>query len=209
MNFDDKYYHGLGECSKYNYKDIILELKTLELILKSKAILAKSLQYTQKSDNRVGFNGMNYISLCKGVMGRNIHYSAYKMFIEASISLILDSKLPNIIKPTVLSKHANQYSLATLKFYSKDDNRERYTDFQDEVQVKYKIDLSNVVAIGFPLDFYFAKAKNKINIAEGYLNLKELLKKYKYNWPIYDINNEVPLNDELVLTKIVKYQKGK
>lgn len=204
MQFTNKYYHGLS----YESKNPIEELRKLELILKSGAILSKKLQIDNYKYKNIGFNGFDYISLCDGTIGKNMKNSAYSMFIQSSISIILDDQIPNIIKPNILPKISGEYTTSELLEYSRDENPIRYTDLFDEVQVKDSIKSSHFIGIGFPIDYYLFRNKNKITVAEYYLTIKEILKKYNNYCKIYDIDNETELTEQLVLQKMIKYNKN-
>lgn len=211
MQFNNKYYHGLGcqfnNILGYESNDVIGELRTLELILKSGALLSNKLQNNFKNCEQIGFNGNNYISLCDGTIGKNMQNSAYSMFIQSSISIILDGNIPNIIKPNILPKKASFYTINELIRFSSDMNDVRYTDLYDEVQVKDRIDDSYFVGIGFPIDYYLSRQNNKITVAEFYLTIKEILKKFNSDYKIYDIDSESEVTEEIVLQKLIKYNK--
>jgi hypothetical protein len=91
---------------------------------------------------------------------------------------------------------------------------ERYTDLEDEVQVKDRIDIDKMCGFTLPTYEFLRRFKSvehdaKVTYQEV-LKYKELLDKYGFQVPFYDINTEHPMDtyDE-VYDIVLKLKKRK
>lgn len=212
---EEIYLHGIyPENSFKDNSGYYLSLFILEKILSSNYLLSARLR-KEKTNNK--FNGMDYISLCD-YQKRNIvnnckitNYNAYYGYIKESISLIFPkNKFEVIIPKLVPISTLNSQGFELMKMYG-NSTLERYSDFPDEVQVKDKISLSYMTGITIPLDKIIESnltyKKQSINIENIYNYIKQielLLSKYKYNVPIFDIDNFENINSKSKIMKLVK-----
>lgn len=197
MNFNNKYYHGVENHTKNFYE----ELKKVEKILSDHAILSRSLQ-DSNIYSKISFNGNNYISLCHGIIGKYIEHSAYNLFVKNSISLIINENLPDVINLNLLKRNISSYNESELLYFSNDNNKVRYTDLVDEVQVEDLISSNYFDGIGLPVDYILKNERRKMFLVEYFYHLQEFLKENKYTFKIYDIDNQVPVDEEYILKKI-------
>lgn len=192
----DIYLHAI--CVSSNERLQIIETqRKLCKILESRALLSSKLRNERFS---YGFNGKDYISLCdyekrnikKGSSGK---YNAYYSYIRNSLSIVFPKEKVDVITPIILDEicsstegYKKMYELGKSKY-------ERYSDFPDEVQVKDRISLSKMVALTYPVHFEIGKdidsSADKIMFDLNIIN--DILIKYGYNVPIYDIDT----NEEL------------
>ena len=86
--------------------------------------------------------------------------------------------------------------------------KNRYSDLYDEVQVKDEIPLSSMSAVTMPL-----QKMTRPLLPENFAiyivlkqieQVKELLIKYNYDVPMYDINTFTPLEDEQSVKTLVR-----
>ena len=187
-----------------------LNLKVLESILKSNALLSRRLQGLESS---TGFNGMDYISLCN-YRKRNIHpfnhpeYTSYDGYIKESISLMFPKDKLSIINPFILEpikknkKGYNRMANLGLNEYI------RYSDLPDEVQVKDEISLDLMCGLTLPMrkldNIFFSIDKNTQKIMKQLNEIKSLLMLYNHLVPIYDIDTMTELTSETEIKKLVK-----
>lgn len=194
------YYHGITDNA----------LVCLESILNAGAILSRSLmndkQLEISNHEYIGYNGYNYISVCKKYYNSELS-DCYDEYIRNNISLV-------IINPTNLSNtqliHSNDKDSNNYQdYYNNYHNcNARYSDLTGEFQVYEKIPLKNIVAISYPLTMLINDIENSYMSNEekitnyrktilDYYHLNELLKKYKINKPIIDLENWKLVNDNL------------
>lgn len=82
----------------------------------------------------------------------------------------------------------------------------RYTDMPDEVQVKDKIALDDLIGITFPTHLLCFQDKDvsKRLISVIIDDLDTILNKFDKDIPIYDINTELNLKDEVEKELVLK-----
>lgn len=174
----------------------------LESILKEGAILSRSImndkQIELSSHEYIGYNGYDYISVCKKYYSNEIS-DCYEEYIRNNIGLIIVNPI-NITETKLINsndgvtKNFNNYYK---QFY---DEQVRYSDLTGEFQVYQKIPLKNIIAITYPLTILINDIENSYmsekeriihyrNIIMEYYNLVKLLKKYDINKPIIDLEN--------------------
>ena len=196
----------------YNSKETLCILRS---ILIDKALLSARLQ---KRDDTYGFNGPEYISLCD-YEKRKLHhkghpwYTAYDGYIKESLSLMFPKEKLALIYPKIIgicNKRREGIQLMTMLGESEDG---RYSDMYDEVQVKDKIPIALMTGITLPLQKmrkpFQSEQKNIDMILEEIEKISELLIKYGYDVPIYDINTLSPLKKEENVKTLVRHYRKK
>lgn len=196
---NDIYLHGvIGNRYKDKVSD---EIETLKMILDSGAILSLSRQ-GRESNN--GFNGKDFISLCDLEVTQsasNKRYTAFYNYVEPSISIAFKKSLFPVIKPIIvppISKVKDGYDV--MKHYGKEVVN-RYSDFVDEVQVRDRISTDIMYGITFPVNYFLDNSilpkKLKYKLLEYYiLEVKELLRIYDLDVPIFNINTGEEIKDD-------------
>lgn len=190
----DVYLHALHASSlEYSSKKT---LELLEQILKSGAILSSRLS-GQKCNNN--FSGCDYISLCdyeRKTRGKGFRktYNAFYQYAVFDPSIMLPKGEFEIIEPNILPKMIVFYSSAISVMKELGMSEERYTDLEDEVQVKDKIEIDKMCGFTMPTYEFLRRFKSVEHDAkvtyEEVLKYKELLDKYGFQVPFYDINTE-------------------
>ena len=183
--------------------------KTLLQILKRRALLSSKLQRRRSTG---GFNGRDYVSLCdydkrndyKKFMGK---YNAFHTYVRYSLSLAFPKDKLDVIEPKVL----NGVYIRDSKGYAEMEKigkskSERCTDMPDEVQVKDKILLDDLIGITFPTHLLCFQDKDisKKLISVIINDLDTILNKFDKDIPIYDINTELNLKDEVEKELVLK-----
>lgn len=210
----DVYLHALHASSiEYSSKKT---LELLEKILKSGALLS-SRQSGQKCGNN--FSGCDHISLCdyeRRNRGKGFKktYNAFYQYAVFDPSIMLPKGEFEVIEPIVLPKMIMFYSGAMSVMKELGMSEERYTDLEDEVQVKDRVSIEKMCGFTMPTYEFLRMFKSvehdaKVTYQEV-LKYKELLDKYGYNVPFYDINTEHPMDtyDEVYET-VLKLKKRK
>ena len=122
------------------------------------------------------FNGTEYISLSMPSQGSprlaRMFKSAYNYYIFNNLCIVFDD-VPNIIYPLLMNEE--DIYLDEYQKILRTDAGERFSYFMDEVMVKDKIDLSQAIAIGYPLDniigqFNKEKAYRELDALYDHLN---------------------------------------
>ena len=91
---------------------------------------------------------------------------------------------------------------------------DRYTDLEDEVQVKDRIEIDKLCGMTFPtyefLSIFRSVERDVQRVYEETLKYRELLDKYGFVVPFYDVNSEMPMDtyDE-VYEAVYQLKKGK
>ena len=163
-------------------KDIDSNLERLEQILKSGYLLSRRNLGLDSVEDSL-YNGLDYISLCDLSKNHN-GYSSYNMYVRNGLSLLLDHNI-NVITPTLLD-----YSIYTyMDVKNLDLVHNRYSDFKDEVQVKNRISLEYLKGLCIPVSMFYAMGDS--NCLNNYVKrVYELLEKYNYSVPLYNIDSE-------------------
>lgn len=201
------YLHGIYTSGElYDSKET---LKILKKILVSNALLSNRQQGIDKE--KVSFSGLDYISLCdyeKRYEFLGYKYNAYEIFIRNSLSLLFPKEELSVIVPKTID-------LPRDKEYTKKviacglSETQRYTDLPDEVQVKDKVSLDLLIGLSLPVSkmqrYFYSKNKTFYMVQKEIEQLKELLQKYGYNVPIYDIDSFESLEDSQNVKRLVNY----
>ncbi len=212
-NFDLKkiYLHGI--YTNYDYFDSERSLVILEKILESKYILSRK-KRGDINKSTGGYNGINYISLCNYLLRKRTYhnnnsykgYNSYSCFCKKSISLVLSKEKLKTVKPIILPPSILDYNGMVEMNRLGNDNRHRFSDMPDEVQVKNEISLNSLVAFSLPINhmIFSESAMNYSNIKSFLEELRKILKEFNYEKPVYDITTWMPLNDEKDLSLVIK-----
>ena len=174
-------------------------------------VLSKRNQGKTFSDN---FSGLDYISLCDYEKRNmypqdNKYYNSYYSYIRHGISLAFPKDKIDIIKPNYYSL---EYNFDSPDVYMKifGDNKDRYSDFIDEVQVKDKLNLDNLEYITFPTKtylekiYYYSKNKKYDLLLEKINEIKDILNQYKYDISVYDIDTKTNMNENSIKKLVYK-----
>jgi len=216
MDLKKVYLHGI--CIYEQEKDINETLTILEKILKKGAIV--SLEKQQVYNSRIGFNGLNYVSLCdyekyledkifyldKRKQDKCSNYNAFKYYISRSLSLAVSkdkiaTEKPILIKPLeIITDKEYDYYITHPK--------KRFSDFKDEVQAKNAVSLEYLEYLTIPINHFTKNNKPldyNIDMMFNFLSsIKHLLNQYNYYQKIYDLNSQEDLNDKTRIRKIIK-----
>lgn len=209
---EEIYLHGISaQTDLYDSRYI---LRVFESILKSGELLSLRLQGIGKNSKRIGFNGLDYISLCD-YEKRNLHFpdkisaNSYTGYILYSLSLAFPKDKLDVIEPIKIEipRRNYRYYFKEMEKYGMSEN-ERYTDLADEAQVKDRIPLSLMNGITIPVDkiyrIHYDRERYGYAIMKEVLKIEKLLAKYHYNVPIYDINTMESLQDGANIKRLVK-----
>lgn len=205
----DIYMHAIN--ARYEYDSLSTRI-VLYKILKCNALLSLR---KQRRFNKGGFAGRDYISLCdyskKHLVNDGVEdYNSYCTYIKNSLSLMIPKDGVEVIEPTLVDICTKSgYAFRKMEILGK-SKTSRYSDMPDEVQVKDKLILDDLIGITFPThllcgpDKEFSKQVIQIVIND----IDGILKKFDRDLPIYDINTELNLKDkeqkELVIEKLYK-----
>lgn len=165
------YYHGTDINSFIKILDTG-EIKCRKLIEKENIVIRRSLDVTLG----IGYNGWEYISLCKLDDYSYEKGSAYDVFVRGSFCFIISDEVHAIKPLDINSKEGKkEFSQEPLDFiFNRDDSELRFSDMKDEWQVKKRIPLTNIVGIGIPvrkLEYYseiFYDIQRALALAEIY-----------------------------------------
>ncbi len=165
------FYHGTDINSFMKILDTG-EIKCRKLIDREGIKIHRTLEVTLG----VGYNGTEYISLCRLNQDSYQGDSAYQIFVRNSYCFIISDDIP-AIKPLDISSQEirKQYSEELLLFVKNRDKSEvRFTNMKDEWQIKMRIPLQYIVGIAIPirrLKYYphhFYDIQRAIALAEMY-----------------------------------------
>ena len=211
---NDIYLHSLHASNiEYSSKKT---LELLEKILKSGAVLSTRLSGEKCNNN---FTGRDYISLCdyerrnRG-KGYKKTYNGFYQYAVFDPSIMFPKDQVEVIEPIILKKMIAFYSGSITLMKELGMSEERYSDLEDEVQVKDRIDIHKMC--GFTLPTYeftrrFKSVEHDAKFAYNeVLKYKELFDKYGFEVPFYDINTERSMDtyDE-VYDVVLKLKRGK
>lgn len=201
----DVYMHAINSTCKY---DSVATRTILYKILKCNALLSLR---KQRRFNKGGFAGRDYISLCdyskKDIVNSGVSgYNSYNAYIKNSLSLIIPKKGLEVVEPKLVDICTNSaYGFSKMLELGKSKTT-RYTDMPDEVQVKDKIALDDLIGITFPTHLLCFQDKDEskklINVIIN--DLDTILNKFDKDIPIYDINTELNLKDEVEKELVLK-----
>ena len=203
------YLHAIN--ARYEYDSASTRI-ILYKILKCNALLSLK---KQRRFNKGGFAGRNYISLCdyskKDIVNNGVEeYNSFHGYIKNSLSLMLPKEGIEVVQPQLVDICTNSgYDIRKMELLGKSKTT-RYTDMPDEVQVKDRIALDNLLGLTFPTHMLCGYneefSKDVINIILN--DIDDILKKFDRDIPIYDITTELNLKDkdqkEIVMSKLFK-----
>lgn len=210
----DIYLHSLHGGIKGYSSEATLEL--LEKILKSGAVLSTNLSGVPCNNN---FSGADYISLCdyeRKHMGKGWGktYNGFYQYAVYDPSLMFPKDQVEVIHPIILKKMIIQYSNYVSFMRELGMEEDRYTDLEDEVQVRDRIDINKLCGMTFPT-YEFLRIFKSVEhdtrvVFDELTKYKELLDKYGFVVPFYDVNSEMPMDtyDEVYET-VYQLKKGK
>ncbi len=210
----DIYLHSLHGGTKTYSSDATLEL--LEKILKSGAVLSTNLSGVPCNNN---FSGADHISLCdyeRRHLGKGFgkKYNGFYQYAVFDPSLMFPKDKVEVIEPYILKKMIVQYSNYVSFMRELGMEEARYTDLEDEVQVRDRIDISKLCGMTFPtyefLSIFKSVEHDTKKVYEELVKYRELLYKYGIVVPFYDVNSEMPMDtyDEVYET-VYQLKKGK
>lgn len=159
-----------------------------------------------------GYNGFEYISLCRLTDTSSNAESAYDVFIKNSFCLIISDDIPAVKTFDVNDKKLmEKYRKEKLEFsLNKNTSELRFSDMQDEWQVKTFIPLDKIIGIGIPLRYFrYVKSKNEIKKVNSILEIAYILgldivdtSEYKF---AYAYEQEKEINNEVVKIRKIQY----
>lgn len=178
--YENFLYHGIKKGNIY----LPNPLDRLKSIFDDKMILANKYQKRPVEGGNI-CNGESYISLTsirKNINGA--HNYTYNIFIKQNISLVIRPEV-DAIKTIWTSEDIVEYA-KTIENEKLVKNR--YSTLSYEYQVKDKIPISMVIALGFPYKFYscYNTTESVNKLLDELLNL---MIKYQINLPIVDTSN--------------------
>lgn len=190
----DIYLHSLHTNSVDYSSKKTLEL--LENILKSGALLSANLRGETGNNN---FSGCDYISLSdyeKRHLGKGFRktYNSFYQYSVFSPSIMFPKDSIDVIEPYILPKIVVFYSSYRSFMRELGMSINRYSDLEDEVQVRDRISLDNMCGFTMPTYEFIRMFKSVEHdsrvVYEEVLKYKELFDKYGYDMPFFDINTE-------------------
>lgn len=219
-NIENVYLHAMNVGKEYNS---LTTLKVFSEILKTKYLLSLRLQ---NKETRGGFNGIDYISLCDYQKRYIINsekppylleeiypegYNSYNCYVRRSLSLAfnkdsLEAIIPEIVPISIKTKegYKNMKELGEHK-------KNRYSDMPDEVQIKGYLSLDKMIYLTFPIhqisDYYITEMQTIKATLRNINSINNLLSKYGYDVPIYDIDTLEEIKDEKSIKRILKKQR--
>lgn len=178
--YENFLYHGIKESNIY----LSNPLDRLESIFYDKMILANKYQKRPAEGSNI-CNGESYISLTSLRKNMNSPYNyTYNIFVKPNISLVIRPEV-DAIKAIWTSEDIVEYA-KTIK--DEKSVKNRYSTLSYEYQVKDKIPISMVIAVGFPYKFY--SCYNNTESVNSLLDeLINLILKYEFNMSIVDTSN--------------------
>ena len=149
------------------------DLDSLISILQTKEIKCRRLLNEQHINIGIrdylpnpGYNGLDFISVCKPCMDSFKSYSAFKLFIVNSFSVIIEGEI-DAVKTTYCS------DIKTIYDKYLEDNNYRYSDLKDEWQIKTSVPFDKIVGIAIPFKRIYnniydpRKVKQLIELAQS------------------------------------------
>ncbi len=131
------------------------------------------------------FNGMDYISLCD-MQKEHDFYSSYNMYVRNGLSLLFNHDI-KVILPTIVDGYGRNIDYLN-KMHNFGLKKARYTDLSDEVQVKDKLSLDNLIGFCFPKKKIIQE--RNIEYYMAYLEMaNEVIREYYPNLPIYNLDD--------------------
>ena len=209
------YLHAVNSKSSIYYKSKTT-LDIFEKILSSGALLSARNRNGGSSNN---FCGSDYISLCDYEKrnfgkGKNNKYNGYYEFNSKSLNIVFPKGEFDVIEPVILDDKISKYQYGPFLMCSLGENEiARFSDLEDEVQVKDSISLSHMSSITLPIkdimNYWLSVNKNIDIIKREVEKYRRLLEEYGYDVPIYDLETFGNLEDESELKDSVLTLKRK
>ena len=209
----DIYLHSLHGGIKGYSSEATLEL--LEKILKSGAVLSTNLSGVPCNNN---FSGADYISLCdyeRKHLGKGFGktYNGFYQYAVYDPSLMFPKDQVDVVHPIILKKMIVQYSNYVTFMKELGMEEDRYTDLEDEVQVRDRIEIDKLCGMTFPtyefLSIFRSVERDVQRVYEETLKYRELLDKYGFVVPFYDVNSEMPMDTYEDVHEVVLLLKRK
>lgn len=209
------YLHGINATNNGIYIDTYDTYMILCKILKCRALLSSRLQ---KSISNEGFNGIDFVSLCDYdkrdlINEKSSDFNAFNTYIRYSLSIMLSKDNIDAIEPIIIDVP----SLRTAKDYIhmkklgllKGDTR--YSDMPDEVQVRDKVSLDNMIGLTYPVHLVRNNGESLYRKIDRILcdldTMNYALSEYGYNVPIYDVDTLHKLDSESEAIYVLKHEK--
>ena len=209
----DIYLHSLHGGIRGYSSEATLEL--LEKILKSGAVLSTNLSGVPCNNN---FSGADYISLCdyeRKHLGKGFGktYNGFYQYAVYDPSLMFPKDQVDVVHPIILKKMIVQYSNYVTFMKELGMEEDRYTDLEDEVQVRDRIEIDKLCGMTFPtyefLSIFRSVERDAQRVYEETLKYRELLDKYGFFVPFYDVNSEMPMDTYEDVHEVVLLLKRK
>ncbi len=197
-----------------------------ETLNKLKNILSDQYLYSRRLQGDLdlgkgGFAGFDYISFydnflryAKPYENNKFYrgYNSYSSYVANSLSLGFKRDDIEIIKPTLIAPVVFDWdSMEMMRILGKSDTC-RYSDMPDEIQVKDKVSLKNLVCLTLPVHLMVQNKKGIIydssDIYDCVNDIKNLLMKYDYEVPVYDLYSRTKLDSEEKINKVFKKYKS-
>lgn len=176
-------------------------------ILSSNALLSANKRGV-KSYNH--FSGSDYISLSdyeKRFNTKKGNYNGYNVYARQEASIMFPKGKFDVIEPIILEHEITKYTNYRYILYILGMSNERYSDLNDEVQVKDMVSLEYMNGITLPCEYiinYWKPVKdNIIKLRDEVNKYRELLDKHNYIVPIHDIQTLDNLENDDNLERIV------
>lgn len=156
---DNYYYHG----TSLDHLISILESREIKC---RRLLNEESLKYKNRKYTNPGYNGLDYVSICKPNNDSSDSYTAFNIFIVNHFCLIINEEVKAVKTVT-----CDSFMVQAL---SDRYNNFRYSDLIDEWQVKTRITLDNVVGIAIPFQridhnlYDLRKIKYLLQLAKAY-----------------------------------------
>lgn len=178
----------------------------LKSILQDGSLLSLRLQ--RKFELGFSFSGMDFVSLCdydrrEIVSNEDETYNSFNGYIRNSLSLAFDKENLDVITPNIVAVSNRSYGgyLNMQRLGNYNTTNTRYSDMPDEVQVRDRVSLEEMVAVTFPTHLLVHTFQNDQTNADMVMYevgaIESLLRRYKHDVPIYDIDTfkDLRIND--------------
>ncbi len=209
-------YHAIEVNEDYYDTDKTLE--KLEKIIQDGYLYSRRLQ-KDLDRTKGGFQGLDYISFCdnekknaRPYQGRGFYkgYTAYQCYIAKSLSLGFKKEHLKIIIPTLIAPTIFDWdSLETMRILGLE--KKRYSDMPDEVQIKNKVSLKNLVCLTLPIHLMQNNKRGLIytenQVLDHLATINSILTEHELNVPIYDLFSRTNLDKEEKVRKVIQKYK--
>ena len=197
-----------------NYFDFYKDNKYYEIfesILKDGSILSPRLRGIGTNND---FCGPDFISLCDyekrdiGFPDKHGIYNGFNSYCINDPCIVFPKGVFEVYETVTLPKRIDKYP--DYKSFLKEcgESSIRYSDLCDEVQAMDRILLSDMVGVTLPLlsysNFWLNDKKNAERIYSRLIRYLELLNKYGYSVPFYDVISGEEINDINSIVNVVQ-----